>query len=784
MFNAASQSNVQSHADPSLLKNESPLGWADHALLGCGILVLTVVLVLMMVPMLPTLFFDTDPRSNTAGLPMTVLGPTHSAWLAVLSMGLCAVVMVLHHLTGNKIGWISSLLVMAGMGVCWYHMGDSVESMHRSTLWAGAMALALAARHLADHDRIRRLFVASLLAMLVPMALQSILFVLVEHPATVEMFHETEDAFLKSRGWAEGSAQHLLYLRRLSFNDATGPFGLSNVYGSVLAALTLMGLVVSGHVYRQWRATWAMIPMVCVVLGLATIYLTHSKGAVAVLAAGVMICLAMLLVNRLSDRARLTLPLLALVLIAGASVAVIARGAVGGVPKTADGERSILFRYQYWQGATRVVTHMDRDAMLWGLGPGQFKQSYVIHKDPLNPEEVTSTHNVFLDQWISLGIGGICWSLILLGWVCKSGELAGEELTENPNPNALLSPKGVRDKTIILVCLLAILVFGSRFAIQGITLLTPEALLVFTGSAIAFIVLTSIFLSEGWLTNSAMRGGLFVAGATLLIHNQIEMTFFHEGACSVAMFMVGASGGGRLGQKNKKNNDGDKPFFLRLVMPVAMIALLVMTVQIAAKPMTKYQRYLAQAEKLLQAHQLKIDSNQLQKPEEFLKALGALEQANSIIPHSPRAWRWRVQLLAELVQGSIQSGQRSRALVLFEHMEKVSQQAIETCPNDLMLLRQIATLQVAAADWFHQPARKSLALSNWNLILQLNPHGLMDHLSYADLLWNLGRKRDAVRAYERVIMVNNQTYLDPDKQLKDSDRQRCLDRIKKGRSGK
>ena len=292
MSSIASQTNIQSHANPSLLKDESPLGWADHALLGCGVLVLAVVLVLMMVPMLPTLFFDTDPRANATGLPLTVLGPTHSVWLAVFSMGLCAVVMIMHHLAGRKVGWVSSLLVMAGMAVCWYHMGDGVESMHRSTLWAGAMALALAARHLADHDRIRRLFVASLLAMLVPMALQSILFVLVEHPATVSMFHETEDAFLQSRGWAKGSSQHLLYLRRLSFNDATGPFGLSNVYGSVLAALTLMGMVVSGHVYRQWRATWAMIPLVCVVLGLATIYLTHSKGAVAVLAAGAIICLA------------------------------------------------------------------------------------------------------------------------------------------------------------------------------------------------------------------------------------------------------------------------------------------------------------------------------------------------------------------------------------------------------------------------------------------------------------------------------------------------------------
>lgn len=762
---------------------DKPLRWPDHGLMVLTMLLLTVVLVQMMVPILPVLYFDVDPRSQSGESMITVMGPVASVWIAVISMALSAVILLLHHLSGKTIAWTSSILVMAGMAVCWYHMPDNVESMHRSTLWAGAMALALAGRHLAEHARLRKLAVAALLAMLIPMALQSIIFVLIEHPATVQMFQQNEKEFLDSHGWAEGSAQHLLYVRRLMFNDATGAFGLSNVYGSILAALTLMGIVISGHVARQWRATWAVVPMAAVVFGLATIYLTHSKGAVAVLVAGAILCIACLWISRTVERSRLTLPLIALLLIGGAALAVVARYEIGGVPDTAKGERSLLFRFQYWQGATRVAENMSTQNLLWGLGPGQFKQAYVLYKDPLNPEEVTSTHNVFLDYWLSLGLGGICWSVLLLGWVCKGGQLAGEELTAVPDPHALLSPGGVKDKTIILVCALALMLFGWRFAVQSISLLTPESLLAFTGGAIGFIAMTSVLISDGWLTDSSTRTGLFLAGSALLIHNQIEMTFFHDGACVVALLIVAMAGGGHLHAKTDKVDADEKPFVLRLILPVAMLVLTGLTINAAASPMTKYQNQLALAVNQLQLSHAQAQAGQ-DGSQSFLNAIGYLEAANGIIPQSPRAWHWRVQLLAELAQGSYSRGNVSQAKVMFRHAEDVSKQGQEACPRDLMLMRQIANLQRYAAEWFNEPERNSLAISAWTNVILANPQGLMDHLSLADLYWETGRTADAAKMYEMTLLLSDQAYLDPDKQLSEPDRDRCLERSRKGNAGK
>lgn len=778
MSNAPTVAIPQSTTQAASAKEIKPMRWPDHVLTVLTLAVLTVVLVQLIVPLLPVVYFDVDPRSEATDTPITVMGPVASVWISVISMGLCSLVMIFHHLAGKKIAWISSILAMTGMVFCWMHMPDNVESMHRSTLWAGAMAIALAGRHLAEHDRLRRIAVASMLAMLIPMAIQSFIYVLIEHPATVEMFQKNQKEFLAARGWAEGSAQHQLYVRRLMFNDATGAFGLSNVYGSILASLTLLGVVISGHVARQWRATWAVVPLATVVLGLVTIYLTHSKGAVAVLVAGAILCLACWWVSRTTERSRLTLPMLSVMLICAAALAVVARYEIGGVPTSDKGERSLLFRFQYWQGASRVAGNMSMDKLVWGLGPGQFKQAYVIYKDPLNPEEVTSTHNVFMDQVLSLGIGGLCWSLLLLGWVCKGGQLAGEELSGVPDPHALLAPKGVRDKTIVLVCALALMIFGWRFAVQSISLLTPESLLGFTAGAIGFIAMTSVLCSEGWLSDSATRAGLFVAGSALLIHNQIEMTFFHEGACMVAMFVVAIAGAGHLHRKADKSDPDEKPFVFRLILPVGMIALLVMTINAAARPTTQFQSQLANA-----AAQLQLSHAQNQAgvngSDAFLNAIGHLEQANTIIPNSPRAWHWRIQLLAELAQGMQQVGQKPRAKAMFQHAESISKQALESCPNDLMLMRQMANLQLYAAKWFDEPDRKSLAIAAWSNIIILNPYGISDHLALADLYWEVGRTNDAIAMYEKTIMLSDQAYLDPGKQLPETDRDRCLERIRK-----
>ncbi|HQR39835.1 MAG TPA: hypothetical protein PLF26_15715, partial [Blastocatellia bacterium] len=68
------------------------------------------------------------------------------------------------------------------------------------------------------------------------LAFRGIEQVFIEHPGTVENFKRNRDAILAAQGWPPDSAMARGYERRLMQAEATGWFGLSNVYASFAAA--------------------------------------------------------------------------------------------------------------------------------------------------------------------------------------------------------------------------------------------------------------------------------------------------------------------------------------------------------------------------------------------------------------------------------------------------------------------------------------------------------------------------------------------------------------------
>src|SRR5690606_28391909 len=81
-----------------------------------------------------------------------------------------------------------------------------------------------------------------------------------------------------------GSAQAAMYERRMRFADATGAFGLSNVFGTLLAALTLLSLgnVAMAARDRAWKAL--VLPLLMMLVAGFAIWLTRSRGAMVSLA--------------------------------------------------------------------------------------------------------------------------------------------------------------------------------------------------------------------------------------------------------------------------------------------------------------------------------------------------------------------------------------------------------------------------------------------------------------------------------------------------------------------
>ena len=394
--------------------------------------VLAPILIQCLVGIAPELYWDVDPRSSMANIPITVLGPAATAWLDVISILLAAAALAVHVWAGGAISWPTVVLAAAGAVACAWHMPEHAGNMFRCGLWLAAVALAVAAAHLANHERPRRFIAAALIAMLLPLAIKAAWFVWVEHPATVHEFMEHRKDVLESQGWTVGSPQDLIYQRRLETPEATGVFGLSNPFGSVVAACTLVAA--AGGVWLLRARRWARpLPMVVIaLLGVFTVALSRSRGA-AVATALAMLLLGLIVLARKQRFLRDHLGTIAILFVVAAVGAVLLRG-WKGPPPTVQGERSVYFRYQYWKGAERIMAapgSSERpgisERLLRGIGPAALQPLYSIYKDPLNPEEVTSTHNVFVDLITMLGIGGLVWSVMLLMWLHRASRSTGLE---------------------------------------------------------------------------------------------------------------------------------------------------------------------------------------------------------------------------------------------------------------------------------------------------------------------------------------------------------------------
>lgn len=755
--------------------NSAP--WRSWLLHAATIAVLAIVLIHCVTPILPQVSFDVDPRGEQAAVPLTVIGPQGAAWLTVLGVFAAAFALTSHVLAGGTIAWGSVALASAGVAACVHHMQAHHDNMHRAGMWIGAVSLALAAKHLVRHERSARWIAAALVAMIVPLAIRSALYYWVEHRATVEMFLQNEQTFLQARGWAHGSPQHELYRRRLMFPDVTGAFGLSNVFGSVVAAMTAIAatLAISGVAAR--RKGIAVLAAASCACGVFIVYLTHSKGAVAALAAAAVLGVAIRLMRGRATRV-LVVPALAIVLMAGACLAVVARAELLGPPATHEGERSLLFRYYYWQGALDVERGLSGRERMLGVGPGMFKAAYSQIKNPLNPEEVTSTHNVLIDLLVTLGIGGAAWAALLLLWLIQAGRAAaatavpGLPEPARAPPSAGAPPAG---RTIFWAVVLAGIVFGTQFAVQFYALLSPESFFGLCIGAAAFVVITASLAAERKkgsgaiidhlsLSPHAIRLAMFVAAGALLIHNQIEMTFFNEGSAAIAFFLVAAAAM-PMSESPPQAPQGIARQ-VRWAAPLAMLGLALAMCPLYAVPTTAYESHLARAAGRLRHNDVNA-------------AVHHLDRAAETMPTAITPYRWKATLLIEAAQYMMQANKPAQAPQYIQQAVDVLRLGQTRAGESSSLLRLEAQTHQLAAAMFKQPVHLSLALSAWTRVVDQNPFSLQDIVRLADLLHEMQRHDAAKQWYERAMMISDQSYLDPAKQLTAEERSR-IERLLEG----
>ena len=707
------------------------------AVVAVALAVLVVILLPCLVRISPVHYFDQDPRGVPFEPQLIALGPTGAAWLHSATVALAGIAMVVSVMAGIRVRWFSTMAVAVGVGFCMVHMSNGpVEDLLQCGAWISAASLALAVLHLSQIDLARRWCVAGLVAVLFPMTIRTGWSYFYEHRMTLEHFRLHKKALLQSRGWEEGSAQHTLFQRRLENYEAVGTFDLANVYGSIVTALVVLAIALAiGLLLVRSRRYWVLVAPGAAIAGSFVLGLTNSRGAV--IALGLILGLLLVWLS-LCNRPRL-FAVLVFATVLMASGIVLLRGQLGP-PAESSGQLSLLFRYHYWQAAYRLLVHDLPESLLLGVGPTGFRQGYLWAKNPLNPEQVTAGHNVFVDYITMLGVGGWAFSAVLLGWLggaasCNVWRESSSELTRRlPLRTAAFGAFG-----------LAAVLFGAQYIVHlpELTLagwlLWIAALLAFGATAMAMVHLP---VPVRWL-----RIGLVLAATSLLVHNQIEMSFFDLSAAPVVWCIV-AMAAGTAGIKSGCRLTGR----LRFMVPAAAVVLSGVLYGFYVMPIRTHQAHLATAQESLRSGKR-------------VGAIEALDQASKVVPGDQRTTRWQVYLRIEQAVELVRAGAPLRAEALLEQALRILDQAQRAVGPVSWIERLRSRVYEQGSAMLHEPKQLDLAVQAMGRVLDLSPYSLPDQLHVGDLWWDLGRQEAAKQAYRRVLKLNEDQYLDSAVQL-------------------
>lgn len=306
------------------------------------------------------------------------------------------------------------------------------------------------------------------------------------------------DEFLK----VDAQGRSLLTDRATASTEPIGLFALANTLAAVTLAGWLMTLHASSHVWLHERQLRAWLPwLACLAILSLCLLLSKSRGAwLAACCTLVVWAVAALLRKSLTGRKALRLALTGIVL---AGVAVLVVWQIGGLDREVFSEapKSLGYRIQYWQSTWALI----QDHPVFGVGPGNFRQHYVLYKLPGASEEVRDPHNLILDVWAN---GGLL-ALIGLAGVIFAGASAGRRIWKS----GLEAPAPSPPLRSVLTC--GVWAIGSVGLQQGIFDAQWDPRLL--------AVLTVWCVLAGWLHFASIRNPLCVwagwlASIGILVH--------------------------------------------------------------------------------------------------------------------------------------------------------------------------------------------------------------------------------------------------------------------------
>ncbi len=726
--------------------------------------IVTVAVIRCVVVFSGQIVFDVDPAIDPS--PLAGFGPAGSLFLDAALLAACGCGLLGETLAGRPVDRVLVALALVPAPVIAYHGLADAGDMWRGSTWLAAAVACVTLAHLGRDRSIRVVILALLMAVLVPVAIRGALQSSVspfgvtlsgpEYVDTIAEFAANRDVFLADRGWAPDSAAARLYERRLRQPDPRGWFPTTNVFASVMA----FGLVMSvglgiGAVRDRAGRRWLTLFGAAAIVFAAALWVSRSKGAILACTIG----LALLVVPLASRRARALFarrggPLL-LGLVGLTLAAVVVRGAA--LPESWMGDRSLLYRWHYLVGSARIVSG---DGLL-GVGPDGFQAAYVQVRDPRSPEEVTSAHNAFADWLSDLGLSGAAW----IGLVGVLLWRAGRRL----DPDADTVETGhrfVRRRwTLAAVGAVAVVALAPALIVEAAIIDSAGKEFARIAGVLGFVLAAVAFARGIERTRAAVVAATLAAAmVVLVVHGQIEMTFFDPAAVTWIMCVLGLAGGVSPRTAGRRTGFG---------VAAGLILLAVLLSSTVAARAALAQTWMIGAAASMYPPGLRPQQYAVQREVAAGILLDAYRETGSTDAVLLRVAARQTMIAAQVSPADKQLELATRAVELAREAADVHRG-----PTSTALLAETAwLLTLITGDETHKQAAIEAAIA----LTDQDPHGIGPWRRLGNLYRELGMPDEAASAYQHALQNNANFELDPMRQLSDRDRRELEERANRDR---
>jgi hypothetical protein len=247
---------------------------------------------------------------------------------------------------------------------------------------------------------------------------------------------------------------------------------------------------------------------------------------------------------------------------------------------------------------------------------------------------------------------------------------------------------------------------------------------------------------------------LSAAAAVLVVHGQIELTFFDPGAVTWVMCVLGLAGGVSTPGGARRTGFG---------VAAGLMVLSVVLSSTVATPAARAQARMIAAAQLLYPPSQRPSQRAWQREEAARTLLGAYREARST-----DATLLRVAARQTMIAAQMSTPDKQRALAV--RAVELAVEAAETHggPSSMGVLAETSwMLAQISGDETHKQA----AIAAATALTGLDPHGIGPWRRLGDLLFELGLRDESASAYKQALENNANFELDPMRQLSERDRE-------------